>query len=69
MIGITLGVSKDASTGAVYSVSKAMCAMELLGRGLVLFPMSDVRGVSTMLLAYINYRITHMLCMRRSQTN
>ena len=29
---------------------------------LVLFPTSDVDGVSTMLLAHIKYRITHMLC-------
>ena len=29
---------------------------------LVLFPTSDVKGVSTMLLAHIKYRITHMLC-------
>ena len=36
--------------------------MGLLGRGLVLFP-TDVRGVSTMLLVHIKYRITHMLCL------
>ena len=29
---------------------------------LVLFPTSDVKGVSTMLLAHIKYRITEMLC-------
>ena len=29
---------------------------------LVLFPTSDVKGVSTMLLAHIKYRIAHMLC-------
>ena len=29
---------------------------------LVFFPTSDVDGVSTMLLAHIKYRITHMLC-------
>ena len=45
----------------MYSVSKALCAMGLLGRGLALFP-TDVRGVSTMLLVHIKYRITHMLC-------
>ena len=45
----------------VYSVSKALCAMGLLGRGLVFFP-TNGRGVSTMLLAHIKYRITHMLC-------
>ena len=28
----------------------------------VLFPTSDVKGVSTMLLAHIKYQITHMLC-------
>ena len=50
----------------VYRVSKALCAMDLLGRGLVLFQTSDAKGVSTMLLSHIKYRITHML-LRRSQ--
>ena len=29
---------------------------------LALFHTSDMKGVSTMLLAHIKYRITHMLC-------
>ena len=29
---------------------------------IVLFPTSDVKGVSTMLQAHIKYRITNMLC-------
>ena len=29
---------------------------------LALFPTSDVKGVSRMLLARIKYQITHMLC-------
>ena len=56
------GVSMDATTGVVYRLSKALCAMGLLGRGLVLFPTSDAKGVSTMLLSHMKYRITHMLC-------
>ena len=72
MIGDTLGISKDATTRVVYRVSKALCAMGLLERGLVLFSTSDAKGVSTMLLSHIKYRITHMFsphCMRRSQMN
>ena len=61
VIGVTPGVSKDASTREVYRASKALCAMGVLGRGLVLFPTSDAKGVSTMLLPHIRYRITHML--------
>ena len=61
VIGDTLEVSKDAPTMVVYCVSKAFCAMGLLGRDLVLFPTSDAKGVSTMLLSHIKYRITHML--------
>ena len=51
----TLGVSKDATTGVVYHVSKALCAMRLLGRGLVLFPTPDAKGVYTMWLSHIKY--------------
>ena len=44
-------VSKDAMTRVVYRYQ-----VGLLGRGLVLFPTSNVKGVSTMLLAQIpNY--------------
>ena len=67
VIGDTLGASKDATTRVVYRVSTTLCAMGLLGRGLLLFPTSDAKGVSTMLLSHIKYRITHMLfphCMR-----
>ena len=41
---------------------KVLYGIGLLGRGLVLFPTSDARGVSTMLLPHIKYRIIHMLC-------
>ena len=47
VIGDTLGVSKDATTRVVHRVSKALCAMGVFGRGLVLFPTSDVKGYST----------------------
>ena len=57
MIGDTLGVSKNAMSRVVHRVSKAFVQWDL-----VLFPTSDVKGVSTMLLAHIKYRITHMLC-------
>ena len=43
VIGDTLGVSKDATTRVVYCESKALCAMGLLGRGLVIFPTSAAR--------------------------
>ena len=72
VIGDSLVVSKDVTTRVVFRVSKALCAMGLLGRGLVLFPTSDAKGVSAMLLAHIKYQITHMIiphCMRRSQMN
>ena len=39
-----LGVSKGGSSRAVYSVSKACVQWDFLGRGLVLFPTSDVEG-------------------------
>ena len=58
VIGDTFGVSKD--TRVENRVSKALCVMGLLGRGLVLFPTSDAKGVSTMLLSHIKYRITKM---------
>ena len=67
-----LGVSMDTTTRVVYRVSKALCAMELLGRGLVIFQSSDAKGVSTILLSHIKYCITHMLfphCMWLSQMN
>ena len=55
VIGDTPGVSKDATTRVVFRVSKALCAMGLLGRGLVSFSTSDAKGVSTyMLLSHIN---------------
>ena len=54
VIGDTLGVSKDATTRVVHRVSKALCAMGLLGRGLVLFSTSEAKGVSTMLMSHIN---------------
>ena len=57
VIGDTLGVSKKCTT----RVSKVLCAMGLLGRDHVLFPTSDAKGVSTMLLSHIKYRITHIL--------
>ena len=56
----TFGVSKDATTRVENRVSKALCLMGLLGRGLVLFPTSDAKGVSTMLLSHIKYRITNI---------
>ena len=55
----TLRESKDASTRVVYRVSKAFCAMGLLGRGLVLFPTSDAKGVSTMLLSHYPHAFSH----------
>ena len=59
-------MSKDATTRVVYRVSKALCAMGLLGRGLVLFPTSDAKGVSTMLLSHINTELpscfSHTVC-------
>ena len=61
VIGDTLGVSKDATTRVENRVSKAFYAMRLLGRGLVLLPTSDAKGVSTMLLSHIKHRIIHML--------
>ena len=72
VIGDTLGVSKYATTRVEYRVSKALSALGLLGRGLVLFPTSDAKGVSDMLLSHIKYRITHMLfptLMRQSEMN
>ena len=41
-----------------------MYQMRFVQLNLVLFPTSDVKGVSTMLLhvAHIKYRITHKLC-------
>ena len=45
VIGDTFGVSKDATTRVENRVSKAVCVMGLLGRGLVLFPTSDAKGV------------------------
>ena len=51
MVGYTPGASTDASTRTV----KALCGMALLGSGNVVFPTSDVRGVSTVLLAHIKY--------------
>ena len=62
VIGDTFGASKHVTTRVVCRVSKALCSMGSLGRGLVLFPTSDVKGVSTMLPSHMNYRITHMLC-------
>ena len=48
---------QNATSREVHRVSKAICAM-----GSCIIPTSDVKGVSTMLLAHIKYRITHMLC-------
>ena len=65
---LVIQLSKDVSSRAVYSVSKALCAMRLLGRGLVLFPMSDAKEVSTMLLSIINTDLPTCFsphCMRR----
>ena len=62
VFGDALGVSMDATTRVVYRVSKALCTKGLLRRGLVLLPTSDSKGVSTLLLSHIKYRITHMLC-------
>ena len=45
----------DATTRVVYRLSMTLCAMELLGRGLVLFPTSDAKGVSTMLLSHMKF--------------
>ena len=42
----------------MHRVSKAFCVQW----DLALLSTSDVKGVSTMLLAHIKYRITHMLC-------
>ena len=57
-----LGVLNNATTRVVYRVSKALCVMGLMEKCLVLFPTSDAKGVSTILLSHIKYRITHMLC-------
>ena len=69
VIGDTLGVSKDATTRVAYHVSTALCAIGLLGRGLVLFTTSDTMGVSSILLSHIpnKKKETHHLELFNSQ--
>ena len=51
----TLGVSKDASTRVVHGISNG-----IIGKRPCIIPNLGCGGVSTMLLAHIKYRITHM---------
>ena len=71
VIGDTLGLSKDATSRVENRVSKALCAM---GRGLVLFPTSDVNGVfynSAGPYKIPNYQnaLSHTVCGDHKQTD
>ena len=62
VIGDTLGVSKDARTRVVHRVSKALRAMGLFGRGLVLFPTSFYNIVVTYKIPNYPHALSHNVC-------
>ena len=46
----------------MYRVSKALCAMGLLGRGNVLFPTSDAKGAATYEIPNYPHAFSNTVC-------